>query len=218
MIEISLLPVDEQAKPKRSSQKGLGFTVPKFIPRGFAIAFVVLLAMFAVSYLRASSLSKNLTNSRLTLTELQKDSGEASIIEAKLGPPPGTAEKVEKGPGGAEAPKDSGERLRQRAAMFETHLENRNVWSRMLQEITLCCPEEIRLTGIKLVALRAGVAGQEAKELVISGFYVTGANPEMILRQRLWGNKIIAAHYKNFIPMTQPEPERTLFWIHCREQ
>lgn len=217
MIEISLLPVDEQAELK-ASQKGLGFEIPKFIPRGFGIAIVLLLLLYVISSLRVSAVSKTLLSSRQTLDDLQKASLQAQLITAKLGPEPGNPGTTERTSATPEAPIDSGERLRKRADVFRTRLENRKVWSQILLEITLTCPEEIRLTEIKLVPLRTGTTSHEAKELLISGYYETGGNLEMTFAERLRTNKIITAHYKNFMATTQPETERILFWIHCREQ
>lgn len=217
MIEISLLPVDEQARAK-TEQKGLGFQIPKFIPKGFGIAIVVLLATYAVSYLKASSLSRALTSNKLTLSDLKKESLQAQTIEARLGPPPGKVGGAEQPTGVAQTPQDSGERLRKRAGILRTRLEKRKVWSELLKEITLCCPEEIRLTETKLSSLRTGATSGQEKELVISGYYVTGVNPEMIFMDKLRGSAKIAAHYQRFTPMTQPEVDRTDFWIHCSEQ
>lgn len=217
MIEISLLPVDEQAELK-ASQKGLGFDIPRFVPRGFGIAIVLLLFLYALSSLRVSVVSKTLLNSKQTLDDLRKASLECQRITAKLGPAPGNPGTTERTSVTPEAPKDSGERLRKRAEVFRTRLENRKVWSEILLEITLTCPEEIRLTEIKLVPLRTGTTSHEAKELLISGYYETGGNLEMMFTERLRTNKIITAHYKSFMATTQPETERILFWIHCREQ
>ncbi len=219
MIEISLLPVDEDVKVK-AAQKGLGFEIPKFIPKGFGIAVIVLLAMYAVSHLLASSLSNSLVGNQQTLAELQKDSQEVQRIEGGLGPLPGkgTMEKPAGTSGSSEAPKDSGERLRQRANVFQTVVQNRKVWSEVLKEITLCCPEEIRLSEIKLNPLRTGTTAGQGKELVISGYYVTGVNPEMLFMDRLRGSAKVAAHYQRFIPMTQPQLDKTEFWIHCSKQ
>jgi len=222
MIEISLLPVDEEAKPK-TVQKGLGFRVPKFIPRGFGIAIAVLLVMYTLSHLRASSSSRTLTESQRMFSDLKKAFLEARMIGARLGPAPGEVETMAKAGGGAEGQKDSGERLRKRAEIFQTCLENRTVWSRILQEITVCCPEEVRLTEIKLSPLRTlrpVTSTQQGKEmeLVISGFYLTGGNLEMIFKDKLVRNKTVAAHYKNLVAMTRMEGERTYFWINCREQ
>ncbi len=217
MIEISLLPVDEQVKAK-AEQKGLGFQIPKFIPKGFGIAIVALLAMYGLSHLKASSLSRALTSSKQTLSELKKESLQAQTLEARLGPPVGKAGSVEQPNGAGQATKDSGERLRKRAEVVRARLENRKVWSELLKEITLCCPEEIRLTEIKLGALRTGTTSGRGKELVISGYYVTGVNPEMIFMDRLRGSAKIAAHYQRFTPMTQPEVDKTDFGIHCSEQ
>ena len=188
MIAISLLPVDEDVKVK-AAQKGLGFEIPKFIPKGFGIAVIVLLAMYAVSHLLASSLSNSLVGNQQTLAEaeLQKDSQEVQRIEGGLGPLPGK-ETMEKAPGTSdapEAPKDSGERLRQRADVFQTVVQKRKVWSEVLKEITLCCPKEIRLTEIRLNPLRTGTTSGQGKELVISGYYVTGVNPEMLFMDKL---------------------------------
>ena len=179
MIEISLLPVNEEARQK-AAQKGLGFEVPKFIPRGFGMAIAVLLLLYVLSYFRVSAVSRNLVSSRQTLDDLKKDALRAQLIEAKLGPLPGAAGIVEKVGSDSEVPKDSGERLRKRAAVCRTFLENRKEWSKILLETTRTCPEEVRLTSIKLVPVRTGTAGQESKELVISGYYATGRNLEMM--------------------------------------
>jgi len=194
MIEISLLPVDEEVKAK-SAQKGLGFAVPRFIPRGFGVAVVILLAMYFLSHMRASSLSSTLRDKEHTLSDYRKDALKAQTIEAKL------------------------PTLRERANVFQTRLEKQKLWSRMLQEIILCCPDEVRISEIKLVPLRTGTTAREAKELVISGFYESGGNLEMVFKERLQKAKTMATHYQIFIPMTtQPQADRTNFWIHCREQ
>ena len=219
MIEISLLPVDEDVKAK-AAQKGLGFEIPKFIPKGFGIAVIVLLAMYAVSHLLNVSLSRTLKRDQQTLADLEKNSLLLQVVEGKLGPLPGkgTMEKPPGPPGAPEAPKDSGERLRHRADVFQTLVQKRKVWSEVLKEITICCPEEIRLTEIKLNPLRTGTTSGQGKELVISGYYVTGVNPEMLFMDKLRADPKIAAHYQRFIPMTQPEVDKTQFWIHCSEQ
>ncbi len=217
MIEISLLPVDEEAQQKKTAQKGLGFEIPKFIPRGFGIAVVVLLALFAFSYVRSSSLSKNLENRKQELDELKELSLQSELIKAKLGPPPGQTGTGPSPPGTTEAAKDSGERLRKRADIFQTRLQNRKLWWHLLKEIALCCPQEIRLTSVKESALRTGTSTQQAKKLVISGYYTTGGNAEMVFRERLRASEAIKAHYRSFTPMTQPEADRTLFSIHCTD-
>jgi Tfp pilus assembly protein PilN len=217
MIEISLLPVEEEAKSK-TAQKGLGFAIPKFIPRGFGVAVVVLLAMYALSRLQASSLSKTLVGKRQTLQNLEKAKREAEFIEGRLGPLSDVARATGKGTGSEEAPKDSGERLRRRAEIFRVHLEDRKVWSQILQEIILCCPEEIRLTAIKLSPMRTGTTTGQAKELVISGSYMAGANLEMVFKERLQESKTVGSQYQIPFARTEPQLDRTDFWIHCTEQ
>jgi Tfp pilus assembly protein PilN len=198
MIKINLMPVAEEQKVK-AEPKGLGFQIPKAIPRGFGAAIVVLTAAYVLSNLRANSISGNVTTNEQILSDLKQSSAEAEIIKGQL-------------------PK-----LRERAAVFESRLENRKVWSELLQEIVLCCPAEIRLEEIKLgVAKSPGVSiSDRGKELLIKGFYATQGNPEsreMKFRDRLQRNELISAHYRGFIAMTTPQPGITYFTIRCTEQ
>ncbi len=199
MIEINLLPVDEEAAPRlKAAQKGLGFEVPKFIPRGFAAAVLALVAMYALSNLRASSYSKNLTGTKHTLADLRECSQQAQSYEARL------------------------PSLRERANIFRTTVESRKLWSKLLREIVLSCPGEAQLTEIKLGVPRSGTAGpQRVKELLIKGFYPIGGetgNKETEFRERLNRSQSIAAYYHNFVAMTDPQPGRTDFTIRCTEQ
>jgi Tfp pilus assembly protein PilN len=172
----------------------LGFEIPRFIPRGFGVAVVILLATYIFAHQRAASLSTTLTSSKQTLSTLQKIAQEAKLIEDQL------------------------PALRERAKVFQSRMENRKVWSKLFEEIVLCCPEEIQLTEIKLTVPRTGA--QQSKELAISGFYVTTGNvenSEMMFKEELQRNKIIGAHYKSFIAMTKPMVGKTDFWIRCTE-
>jgi Tfp pilus assembly protein PilN len=196
MIEINLLPVDQQVKAK-VAQKGLGFEVPKFIPKGVGIAVALLAVMYTLANLRASSSTRNLTSTRKTLSDLTTLSEEAQAIEAKL------------------------PTLRDRAKVFRARIENRKVWSQILQEITLCCPVEIELTDISLVVPRTSTsATQSPKELLIKGFYPAAGgvvNSEMKFRDNLQKSEIVAKHYHNFIAMTAPQATKTDFTIRCTE-
>jgi len=198
MIEINLLPVDEEIKPK-ATQKGLGFAVPKFIPRGFGAAIALMLAMYSLAYFRASSVSKSLANGRLTLRQLKNSDQQAKVLEAKL------------------------PTLRKRAKVFQERLENRKMWSKLLKEITLSCPERIQLAEIILTVSRGALSStRQSKELLIKGFYLTNetlGNIEMNFARRLQSNKSFAGHYPRiFIAMTDPKVGRTDFTIRCMEQ
>jgi Tfp pilus assembly protein PilN len=198
MIEVNLLPVAEEIKPK-ASQKGLGFTIPKFIPRGFAAAVGVLALLYLYSSWQASSASRNLENDKRTLRQLTETDQQAKAIEARL------------------------PTLRERAGIFQSRLEQRKLWSRLLQEITLCCPEKVQLTEISLSVARVALSvSQQTKELLIKGFYVVGEhleNSEMIFTTRLQNSNIFAEHYPRvFIASTDPQATRTDFVIRCSEQ
>ncbi len=198
MIEINLLPVDEQVTP-RTAQKGLGFEVPKFIPRGFGAAIVVLLIVCVLAHLKASSYTANLASSKQTLSELENLSLEAQRIEAVLPD------------------------LTKRAEVFQTRLENRKVWSELLHQVALCCPQEIQLTEIKLSVPRSGMPTmQRPKELLVKGFYLADGSlesREMTFRGMLQKNENISQDYHSIIVAnTEPEAGRTKFTIRCTEQ
>jgi len=198
MIEVNLLPVKEEIKP-RAAQKGLGFSIPKFIPRGFAAAVGVLALLYAYSLMQATSASRSLENNTRTLRELTESDQQAKAIEARL------------------------PTLRERAAVFQTRLEKRKLWSTLLQEITLCCPEKVQLTEISLGVARASLSvSQQAKELLIKGYYLAGEHlesNEMTFTTRLQNSKVFAAEYPRIeIASTDPQALRTDFAIRCSEQ
>jgi len=261
MIEINLLPVDEEAEAKKAAKKGLGFDVPKFIPRGFAIAVTVLLATYLLSHMRAVSLENTLADSEQSLKKLVDARDRAERIEAELGDPPRSGVTIATATSETQQPKDSGEearkraavfktpldtqkmwwdiveeavkataetgsteetgmtegtdkrekyaqeklkKLRQRAAIFHTRVDNRKVSSEIVQEIAGWCPNGIRLKKINL-----DVTGR----LEIAGSYKTAVtNPVEIhnelagLVEMLQNNKTIAAHYKN-ISLGEDIPE-----------
>jgi Tfp pilus assembly protein PilN len=198
MIEVNLLPVKEEIKP-RAAQKGLGFSIPKFIPRGFAAAVGVLALLYAYSLMQASSASRSLENNKRTLRELTESDQQAKAVEARLPV------------------------LREKAAVFQTRLEKRKLWSALLQQVTLCCPEKVRLTEVSLGVSRASLpVSQPAKELLIKGYYLTGEhleNSEMTFTTRLQNSEVFAAEYPRIvIALTDPQALRTDFVIRCSEQ
>jgi len=197
MIEINLLPVDEQTKAK-VAQKGLGFEIPKFIPRGFGIAVAILALTYTLANLKASSYTGNLSSTKRTLSDLREMSQEAQAIEAKL------------------------PTLRSRADVFRAQLENRKVWWQILQEIALSCPAEIQLMDITLTIPRTTTSVTQAqKELLIKGFYMasgTMENSEMKFKDSLQRNAVIGKYFHNFIAMTEPQAAKTDFTISCTEQ
>lgn len=198
MVEVNLLPVAEEIKPK-AAPKGLGFSIPRFIPRGFAAAVGVLALLYVYSSWQASAASRSLDNNRRLLRELTETDQKAKAIELRL------------------------PTLRERATVFRSRLEQRKLWSTLLQEITLCCPEKVQLTEISLTLARAALSvSQQSKELLIKGFYLAGENlenSEMVFTTRLQNSKVFAEHYPRvFIASTDPQATKTDFVIRCSEQ
>lgn len=198
MVEVNLLPVAEEIKPK-AAQKGLGFTIPRFIPRGFGAAVTVLALLYVYSSWQASCASRSLENNRRLVRELTGTDQQAKAIELRL------------------------PTLRERAIVFRSRLEERKLWSTLLQEITLCCPEKVQLTEISLSIARAALSlSQQNKELLIKGFYLAGENPEnseMVFTTRLQNSKVFAEYYPRvFIASTDPQATKTDFVIRCSEQ
>jgi Tfp pilus assembly protein PilN len=199
MIEINLLPVDEEMKPRLGgAQRGLGFEVPRFIPRGFGAAIVLMLALYGIASFQASFVSRSLENSKQTLHDLRESDQQAKALEARL------------------------PSLRDRAKVFQERVENRKMWSKILKEITLSCPQKIQLTEITLTLPRTALpATQQSKELLIKGFYLTDEtleNVEMNFTKSLQSNKSFAMHYPRIIAMTNPQAGKTDFTIRCTEQ
>jgi Tfp pilus assembly protein PilN len=198
MVEVNLLPVAEEIKPK-SIQKGLGFAIPKVIPRGFAAAVAVLALLYVYSSWQASAASRSLENNNRTLRELTQSDQQAKAIELRL------------------------PTLRERAAIFQIRLEQRKLWSALLQEITLCCPEKVQLTEISLSVGRGALSiSQQSRELLIKGSYLVGEqleNSEMLFTTRLQSSKIFSEYYPRvFIASTDPQATKTDFVIRCSEQ
>lgn len=198
MVEVNLLPVAEEIKPK-AAQKGLGFAIPRFIPRGFGAAVGLLAVLYVYSSWQASSASRSLENNTRTVRELTESDLRAKAIELRL------------------------PALRERAGIFQSRLEQRRLWSALLREITLCCPEKVQLTEISLGVARAALSlSQQSKELLIKGFYLAGENlenSEMVFTTRLQNSGIFARHYPRvFIASTDPQATKTDFVIRCSEQ
>ncbi len=197
-IEVNLLPVDEAIRTK-AAQKGLGFEIPRIIPRGFGAAIAFMLVLYVLASFRASSALRSLESSRETLRNLRQDDQQAKGIQARL------------------------PSLGERAKVFQQRVEDRKVWSELLKEITLSCPQKVQLTEITLTVPRVALsASQQSKELLIKGFYLTDEafeNLEMNFTRRLQDNKTIASRYPRiFVATTDPQAGRTDFTIRCAEQ
>jgi len=166
MIEINLLPVDEEAEAKKAAKKGLGFDVPKFIPRGFAIAVTVLLATYLLSHMRAVSLENTLADSEQSLKKLVDARDRAERIEAELGDPPRSGVTIATATSETQQPKDSGEEARKRAAVFKTPLGNQKMWWDIVEDAVKATAEKTDTTqGTAETPKREKYAQEKLKKL-----------------------------------------------------
>lgn len=198
MIKINMSPVVEEVKVK-ISPKGPPARVPKAIPAIFGSAVALLLALYLFAYMRQSASSSNLSTTEQTLNELKEIASRAKALEESL------------------------PALKKKAEVFQTNLERRRVWSKLLTAISVSCPEDIQLDEISLTLARGGVsASHQSRELLIKGFYLTTQNQEnseLIFAANLQKNQDLAVHYPRvLVAKTDPVPGKTSFEIRCSEQ